>query len=134
MSCLRPFFRFLVAFCSLVLFTAYAQDAAWNVSYKKAFAACVEGRYQEARVTLEAALKASNLSAGDPRRVSATEVLAIAYSRLGETAAAANLHLAVLSTADESTDAGKIILTLASNNLGELRVERGQWSEAAPLL
>src|SRR6516164_1982852 len=61
------------------------------------FAACSERRYQDARQHLEPILQSSVLRAGDPRRVLATEVLAISDQALGDTATATRLHLSVLS-------------------------------------
>jgi tetratricopeptide (TPR) repeat protein len=135
MSWVRPVLRIVVCFCLLFALAACAQDESGGESaFKKAYAACIDGNYQEARVILESALASANLDPRDPRRVSATEVLATAYQNLGDTTKAADLHATVLSTADEDTAGGATMKTAALNNLGNILVDQGRMNEARPLL
>src|SRR3977135_93213 len=135
MSWVRPVLRIVVCFCSLFGLAACAQDeSGWDSAFKKGYNACVEGKYQEARVILESALASANLDPRDPRRVTATEVLGTAYQNLGDTTKAADLHATVLSTADEESAGGAMMKITALNNLGGIRVEQGRWEEASPLL
>ena len=97
-------------------------------------AACVAGRYGEARATLEASLASPCLAEADPVRVTAVEALGRVDQALGAYARAADLHREVIRLADESTPKGKRILSIAANNLGAIDVEQGRWEEADPLL
>ena len=118
MSWVRPVLRIVVCFCLLFALAACAQDeSGWESAFKKGYAACIDGNYQEAQVILESALASANLDPRDPRRVSATEVLATAYQNLGDTTKAAELHSTVLSTADEESAGGAMMKIAALNNL-----------------
>jgi tetratricopeptide (TPR) repeat protein len=98
------------------------------------FAACGEKRYQDARHLLEPIVQSGVLPATDPRRVLATEVLAISDQALGDTATAMRLHLTVLSDADPGTQQGQMLMVSALHKLGNIRMLEGRWDKAASQL
>lgn len=89
--------------------------------------------YAEARAILAPIVNSAEPGRRDLNLFTAMEVLATAEQNLGDLAAAAPLHEAVLQNTDESTPALRHLRILALNNLGELRGEQGRWGEAASL-
>lgn len=134
--------RFLVRGRSLVfgsLLTALVLSAQqplnWDARMSDGIAALKAGHGAEAvQLLLPLPAAAKGFPPEDPRRVGSTLVLAQAYQYHGELDLAEPLYLEAIRYLETRGDRSAAVLAVAYDNLGRLRLERGQWQEAEQFL
>jgi tetratricopeptide (TPR) repeat protein len=112
-----------------------ASMGAWDANFQKGCEAMRQGHYAEARVILEAAYAESRAFEGrEIRRAQVDEVLGTEYQLEGQPAKAEALYFEAREILEASGEAGKRLLALTLDSLGEMRFDQGRWDEAEECL
>jgi tetratricopeptide (TPR) repeat protein len=111
------------------------QPLNWDARMRDGIAALKAGRGAEAvQLLLPLPAEAKGFPTEDPRRVESTLVLAQAYQYHGDLDLAEPLYLEAIRYLEPRGERSAAMLAVAYDNLGRLRLERGQWQEAEELL
>jgi tetratricopeptide (TPR) repeat protein len=121
---------------AVVLFVSRdsARAESWEVSYQSGMSAFDQGRFDEARQRLEAALATSNLGTQDVRRAEICAALASAYQALGEPIKAEFQFRAAQSIIESQRDAKPTLKVAILSEIGLFLLDQRRADEARLLL